>query len=189
MPIKTVDANTLKEWLVTGVAVLVDVREPAEFQAESIKGAQLVSLSGVCKSALPDCAGKKIVIQCHSGRRSFSACEKLAAENPELEIYNLEGGITAWKDAGYLVENSGKFFLPLDRQVQLAIGVCIFISSLLAYFVSPNFLLLTGFFGLGLSFAGITGFCGLALIMAKMPWNSVNGGSCCGCSSAKSSCK
>jgi len=182
MPLKTVNAKTLKEWLDAGSAVLVDVREPAEYQAESIKGAKLIPLAGVCKTSLPDYAGKKLVLQCHLGGRAGSACEKLLAEDPSLDIYNLEGGITAWKNAGYEIESSGSFFLPLDRQVQLTVGLCVLIGSLLGYFVTPLFLILTGFFGAGLAFAGLTGFCGLATLLAKMPWNR---GNCCGC---KSSC-
>jgi hypothetical protein len=66
---------------------------------------------------------------------------------------------------------SGKLFLPLDRQVQLAIGLGVFVGSVLGYLVSPNFFILSGFFGAGLVFAGLTGYCGLAVLMAKMPWN------------------
>jgi hypothetical protein len=72
--------------------------------------------------------------------------------------------------------------LPLDRQVQLTIGLGVLIGSLLAYFVNPMFFLLTGFFGAGLTFAGLSGTCGLAMVMAKMPWNQVANkpaASCC----------
>ncbi len=181
MPIKTIDVGTLKRWMDSGEAVVVDVREPAEHAAENIAGATLLPLGGVTKNALPETAGKKLVIHCRSGKRSTSACENLLAEDPNLEIYNLEGGISAWGAAGHSVASSGKFFLPLDRQVQLTIGLGVLIGSLLAYFVNPMFFILTGFFGAGLSFAGITGFCGLAMAMAKMPWNqSVSGAtSCC----------
>jgi len=180
MPIKTVDAKTLKGWMDTDSAVVIDVREPAENTAESIKGAKLLPLAGVCKEKLPEFSGKKLVIHCGKGGRGNSACEKLLAEDVGLEIYNLEGGIGAWKAAGYEVESSGKFFLPLDRQVQLTIGICLLISSLLGYFLSLKFFLLTGFFGVGLTFAGLTGFCGLAVLMAKMPWNkSSTAKNCC----------
>lgn len=171
MPIKIVDANTLKRWIDSGKAVVVDVREPAEHAAENISGATLLSLGGISKSKLPETGGKKLVIHCRSGKRSTSACEKLLAEDPDLEIYNLEGGISAWSSAGHNVQSSGKFFLPLDRQVQLTIGVCVFAGSLLAYFVNPLFAILTGFFGAGLIFAGLSGYCGLAMVIAKMPWN------------------
>ena len=171
MPIKTVDAATLKRWIDRDEAVVVDVREPAEHAAKNISGATLLPLGGISKSKLPETGDKKLVVHCQSGKRSTSACEKLLAEDPSLEIYNLEGGISAWAGAGHTVKTSGKFFLPLDRQVQLTIGLCVLIGSLLTYFVNPLFAILTGFFGAGLSFAGLSGYCGLAMVMAKMPWN------------------
>lgn len=179
MALKTVDAKTLKNWMDNGQAVLVDVREPAEHSAESIKGAKLLPLASVRKSALPDCAGKKLVIHCRKGGRGGSACEKLLAEDPELEIYNLEGGIEAWRAVGLAVKNSGKAFLPLDRQVQLTVGVTVLVASVLGYFVNPLFFLLSGFCGAGLTVAGLTGFCGLAILMAKMPWNQKGEGAMC----------
>jgi rhodanese-related sulfurtransferase len=173
MALKTIDAKTLKSWLDNNEAVLVDVREPAEHAAENIKGATLLPLGNVSKSALPPCAGKKLVIHCRKGGRGGSACQKLLAEDPSLDIYNLEGGIEAWNAAGLTVASSGKAFMPLDRQVQLTIGLLLIIGSTLGYFLTPAFLLLTCLIGVGLTVAGATGFCGLALVMAKMPWNQV----------------
>lgn len=176
MPIKTVDANTLKRWLDNDEALVLDVREPAEHAAENIAGATLLPLSKVNKSALPDTRGRKLVIHCRSGKRSTNACEKLLAEDANLEVYNLEGGISAWNAAGHAIAESGKFFLSLDRQVQLAIGLMLMIANVLGNIFSPAWFLLTGFIGIGLMVAGLTGFCGLALVMAKMPWNQ--NGSC-----------
>ncbi len=171
MPIRTVDAKTLKTWLDSNEAVLVDVREPAEHSAENIAGATLVPLSTISQKTLPPCVGKKLVIHCKKGARGGAACEKLLAEDPSLEIYNLAGGINAWADAGLSIKTSDRFFLPLDRQVQLTIGLGLLSASILGYLFTPLFFLLTGFFGAGLTFAGLTGFCGLAVLMAKMPWN------------------
>lgn len=174
MPLRTVNAATLKQWLDNREAVLLDVREPAEYEAESIVGATLRPLSSISKASLPDCTGKKLVIHCKKGGRGTSACEKLLAEDPSLEIFNLEGGIASWTAAGYPLRSSGSFFLPLDRQVQLTIGLMLMLGSLLGYFLSPLFFLLTGFLGAGLTFAGLTGVCSLALFMAKMPWNQAH---------------
>ena len=181
MPIKTVDAATLKHWMDSNEAVVVDVREPAEHIAEKIHKAILLPLGAVNKTALPEASGKKLVIHCHSGKRSMNACKKLLAEDSTLDLYNLEGGISAWSAAGHHVTTSGKFFLSLDRQVQLTVGLGVLIGSLLTYFVNPLFFLLSGFFGAGLIFAGLSGFCGLAMVMARMPWNkNVSGAtSCC----------
>jgi rhodanese-related sulfurtransferase len=180
MTMESIDAATLKRWVDNNEALIVDVREPAEYAAVKISGAKLLPLATVSKQALPDMQGKKLVIHCRSGKRSANACEKLLVQDPNLKIYNLEGGISAWEAAGHPVQSSGKFFLPLDRQVQLAIGLCVLTGSMLAYY-NPAFTLLTGFFGAGLIFAGLTGFCGLAMVMAKMPWNqrTGNAASCC----------
>lgn len=171
MAIRTVDAKTLKCWMESGEAVVVDVREPAEHAAEKIQGTTLLPLTLLNKALLPEINGKKLVIHCHSGKRGANACTQLLAEDPDMEVYNLEGGITAWGAAGQPIISSGNFFLPLDQQVHLVIGLGVLTASLLAYFVNPLFFLLTGLFGTGLVFAGLTGFCGLAIVMAKMPWN------------------
>ena len=82
MAIQSVDAKTLNNWLEHNEAVLVDVREPAEFASESIPGATLVPLSTVKISTLPPHEGKKLVIYCRKGGRGGSACQKLLAEMP-----------------------------------------------------------------------------------------------------------
>ena len=74
MSIKTVDSATLKRWMDSGEAVVVDVREPAEHAAEKIQGATSLPLGTVNKTALPEAGGKKLVIHCRSGKRSMNAC-------------------------------------------------------------------------------------------------------------------
>ena len=61
--------------------------------------------------------------------------------------------------------------IPLQRQVQIAAGGMAFTGTLLAAFVHPGFLLIPGFVGAGLMMAGVTGFCGMALLLANAPWN------------------
>ena len=168
---KTVNAATLKEWLAKGEAVLVDVREPAEHASESIPGSKLVPLSAFSKNKIGSCSGKKLVIHCQGGGRGVTACERLLAEDKNIEVYNLEGGLRAWQQSGGEVKQSSRKVLPLDRQVQLLAGSLILTGSLLGYFVSPKFFLMSGFFGLGFVIAGLTGFCGGAILLAKAPWN------------------
>ncbi len=171
MAARTVDAKTLKTWLDNGEAVLVDVREPAEHAADNIQGAKLIPLGSISKNILPPCSGKKLVIHCRKGGRGGSACEKLLLEDPNLDVYNLEGGIEAWRAAGLQVTSSGSKVLPLDRQVQLIVGILLVISSALGLITSPAWFWLTGIIGAGLTVAGLTGFCGLAMLVARMPWN------------------
>lgn len=173
MPIKTINADDLKRLMDEDEVLVIDVREPAEYASHNIEGATLLPLNMINRKTLPKSAGKKIVIHCHSGNRSSKACMKLIAEDPALELYNLEGGIAAWRAIGHDVQSSGDVLLPLDRQVQCTIGSFVLVGSLLSYFVNPLFCLFTSFFGAGLIFAGLSGFCGLAILLSKMPWNRI----------------
>ena len=177
--INSVKPEQAKEWLDKNEAMIIDVREPAEFQSEHIKGATSIPLSGLTAASLPTHQGKKLVFQCHSGKRSASACDKVN-NLTGVDAYSLEGGISAWKQAGLATEKAGGFFLPLDRQVQLTVGLLLIFSSYMIYSGVAAFWLITGFLGIGLTFAGITGFCGLAMVLARMPWNQgKTSASCC----------
>ncbi len=168
---KTIDAKTAKEWLAKNEAILVDVREPGEHQAMKISGSKLIPVGSINKEKLPDIKNQKIIIHCHVGRRGGIACEKLLHDNPDLDLYNLEGGISAWEKAGFAVEKSGRVFIPVDRQVQIVVGCGVLLGLILGYFIHPGFLLLSGFFGAGMLYAGISGSCGMATMLSMMPWN------------------
>ena len=170
MTIKNIDAKTLKNWLDNDQAILIDVRQPAEPRSQKIDKAKLIPLDEICKEKLPEIGDKKLVIHCQGGKRSLSACQKLLNENLGFEIYNLEGGINSWRSSGCGGDKTNNF-LPLDRQVQLVIGLLVVISVFLSFFVSINFLILTLIIGLGLVFASLSGICMLANLIAKMPWN------------------
>lgn len=104
MSIKAIDPKTLHQWLMQNEALLVDVREPAEFAEAHIEQALLVPLATVAKDTIPVLNGKKLVFQCRSGRRSEAACARVLAEDSMMDVYNLEGGIMAWIEEGYVVK-------------------------------------------------------------------------------------
>lgn len=84
----------------------------------------------------------------------------------------MQGGIEEWKKCGLSVEtNASVARIGVMRQVQIVIGVGVLAGTLLGWLVHPAFLLLSAFFGTGLIFAGATGTCGLAAVLARMPWN------------------
>jgi hypothetical protein len=86
-------------------------------------------------------------------------------------LFSLKGGIGGWKAAGLATVVNRGAPIPVMRQVQIVVGAIVLLGSVLAATVSPWFLLLTGFFGLGLLFAGVTGTCGMAAFLGLMPWN------------------
>lgn len=106
--IKTINPETLKEWLTSDNIVLIDVREPSEYNIESINQSQLIPLGEISLAKLPSDAkkGKRIVMQCRSGKRSEAAAIKLLAEDATLDIYNLEGGILGWVAKGFETKKS-----------------------------------------------------------------------------------
>jgi hypothetical protein len=57
------------------------------------------------------------------------------------------------------------------RQVQIAAGVMVVMGVLLGVVVAPAFYGWAAFVGAGLMFAGLTGTCGMAKVLAWMPWN------------------
>jgi rhodanese-related sulfurtransferase len=79
--------------------LLIDVREPDEFAAEKIAGAVNIPLSTFDPTALPEAAGKTIVLQCAGGKRSAMAVDKCRKANQAIETH-LAGGLAAWKAAG-----------------------------------------------------------------------------------------
>jgi rhodanese-related sulfurtransferase len=99
--IKSASVNELKQWLKAGEAVLVDVREDDEYAQGRIAGSIHLPLAAVSSHKIPQHQGKKLVMQCRSGGRSRTACGMLTKEKADIEVYNLEGGIIAWQQAGY----------------------------------------------------------------------------------------
>ncbi len=93
---KTITAMELKERLEYNKVELIDVRDASEYHAGHINSAHLIPLSEISIDQLP-LTKKPIVLYCHAGKRSLAACKLLLAQNPNLDLFNLEGGILAWR--------------------------------------------------------------------------------------------
>lgn len=165
-----VEATMLKVWLERGEALLIDVREPPEYAAEHIPNARLLPLSTFDPARVPEEAGKKVVLHCVMGMRSAQAGQKLL-DAGFTTVYNFRGGVQAWKDAGYATARGQRTPLSLPRQAQIASGSLVLIGTLLGVIASPWFLLLSGVVGLGLVHAGVSGTCGMATLLARLPSN------------------
>ncbi len=150
---------------------LIDVRTPAEFAELHADGAQSFPLDALDPAAVvatqnPD---QPLFLLCKSGGRAAKARDRFAAAG-FTNTYVITGGTDAWTAAGLPVV-LGPRPVPVERQVRLAAGSLVLLSLALSYLVSPLFLALTTFVGAGLVFAGVTNFCGMALLLSKMPWN------------------
>ncbi|WP_265569310.1 rhodanese-like domain-containing protein [Sphingomicrobium nitratireducens] len=94
--VATIAPTELAALLEAGDTKLVDVRTPEEFAEGHIEGAVNLPLDTFDPAALD---GDQVVLYCHSGRRSAEAAAKLAEHRGE-EVVHMDGGITAWTDAG-----------------------------------------------------------------------------------------
>jgi len=166
----------------TGCCIL-DVRTPAEFAAIHAVGAINVPLDRLDPTQVKDLAkGSDLLVICHTDNRARVAAEKLEASGLRCQV--VEGGTKAWVAANLPVNRTDRMVLSLDRQVQLVIGPLILTGTLLAWQTGDvRWLILPGFIGTGLIVAGATGFCGLAYVLGRMPWNAARkpaAASCCG---------
>jgi rhodanese-related sulfurtransferase len=116
------------------------------------------------------CGAKAVIFHCRSGARTAANAHRLEAI-ADCPSYFLEGGLDAWKRAGLPVAVDTRQPLELMRQVQIAAGSLVLLGIALGVWVAPAFLALSAFVGAGLVFAGVSGWCGMAKLLALMPWN------------------
>jgi rhodanese-related sulfurtransferase len=158
--------------LVDQGALLIDVREPDEHAREQIPGARNIPLAQLDSASLAPEAGQPVIFHCRSGLRTMSNAQRLTDKlGGAADAYILEGGLDAWKKSGLPVATDRRQPLELQRQVQIGAGGMVLVGTVLGVFASPWFLVIPAFVGAGLTMAGVTGFCGLALMLRHMPWN------------------
>lgn len=167
MSLPVIDVAKARQ-LVAEWAVLVDVREPDERAREHIPGTQHAPLSSLQRV---EAAGAMAVIfHCRSGARTGAHAARLG-EAAGCEAYLLEGGLEAWKRAGLPVATDRKQPIEIMRQVQIVAGSLVVLGVVLGLWIAPSFFAVSAFVGAGLVFAGSTGWCGMAKLLALMPWN------------------
>jgi rhodanese-related sulfurtransferase len=83
--------------------ILLDVRTPDEYAVEHIKGSTLIPVQELANRLKELSPKKEIVVYCKAGKRSLAASEILT-NNGYKHVLNMEGGIDAWKIAGFPTE-------------------------------------------------------------------------------------
>lgn len=156
--------------LVEKGALLIDIRGADEYAREHIAQARHVPLERLAGGARPFVGAGAVVFHCLSGARTGQAARTLAACT-DGEAYVLDGGLQAWKRAGLPVVADRSLPLPLNRQVQIAAGSIVLAATVLGATVWPWLHAVAALAGAGLVFAGVSGDCGLARLLMKMPWN------------------
>jgi rhodanese-related sulfurtransferase len=164
------DPKTVAQRVNDGQVVLIDIREPDEHAREHIKGAISLPMSSLDQSELKFEADQHVVFHCKSGMRTEANCDRLS-QFMNGDAYLLQGGLDAWREEDLPTVISTSAPLEINRQVQITAGGLVVLGVLLGATVHPTFFGLSLFVGAGLTFAGISGWCGMAKILARMPWN------------------
>jgi rhodanese-related sulfurtransferase len=155
---------------------LIDVRSPAEYRDGHIPGAHLAPLDELKVSNLPDIASgaglradKPLYLTCHAGLRAEQAAQ-VFREAGLNHLVLVRGGTEAWQKAGLPIKRCGNS-LSLERQVQIAVGSLLVLKVFFGFTVHELFFVAGAVIGTGLITAGLTRWCGMAKLIARMPWN------------------
>ena len=169
--IKKATVNEINEMLgAGGECQVIDVREYAEFDSHRLAEAQLMPLSNFEKHLGDIDPSKPVYLMCRSGNRAKQAAERLHKKG-FTDVHVIEGGMLAWTEANLPTVRGESKVWSLERQVRFTAGLLVLTGGLLALAVHPYFVALSIFVGAGLVFAAVTDTCGMAMIIARMPWN------------------
>jgi rhodanese-related sulfurtransferase len=151
-------------------ARLLDVRTPGEYAAAHIRGAYNVPLDALGRHAAEIGAiDTPLVLVCQSGVRARQAHTMLAGSGA-TRFRLLEGGMQGWMSDGLPVVR-GRASISLERQVRIAAGTLALSGALLALVATPWFAIVPALVGGGLVFSGVTDTCGMAMLLARLPYN------------------
>jgi rhodanese-related sulfurtransferase len=167
---KNITPEELKVWMQEGNTALIDVRQPDEYAREHIPQAGNIPQAAVTSGVLEALSADRVVLYCNTGNRSSDARE-VVNRGGKVEAYNLAGGIERWRKETGKVKEAQSVALPLQRQVQIAVSLLILTGIALGFFWRPELYLVSVLVGLGLLNAGLTGWCGMAKLLSKAPWN------------------
>ncbi|MCC5928938.1 MAG: rhodanese-like domain-containing protein [Cyclobacteriaceae bacterium] len=94
-----ISVNDLKKMMDEGEDFqLIDVRENNEFASANMGGV-LIPMATVPSNVEKFDKNKKVIVHCRSGKRSANVIQYLETQHGFKNLYNLKGGILAWKES------------------------------------------------------------------------------------------
>lgn len=147
---------------------LVDVRSASEYAAGHVPGTMNIPFEQIDARAA-DLSDGEVILICQSGQRACMAEALLSAKRGNVTV--LQDGTDGWLNAGMPLVSTTATRWSLDRQVRLGAGLLVLTGTVLAALGLSAWLYVAMFIGAGLTFSGLTNFCGMASLLALMPWN------------------
>ncbi|MFP1921139.1 rhodanese family protein [Lonsdalea quercina] len=173
MPLPQSVTPQIAQQLLKMGAVLVDVRLADEYAREHIPHSVSCPVASLNVDKLQEVlsGANSVIFLCLSGMRSSQHRAQLAEAAGAAQTYLLSGGLQAWKRAGLPIMKGKRPTIDIMRQVQIVAGATVLAGVILGQAMHPAFYWLAGFVGAGLLFSGVSGYCGLARVLMRMPWN------------------
>lgn len=152
-------------------ARVLDVRSAAEFEHGHIAGAYNVPLHLLAEHAaeMRAATGHPVVLVCQSGQRARRAEDVLRVAGLTA-VRVLDGGMAAWQRDGLPLRRI-RARISLERQVRMLAGSLAASGALAALVIHPWWAVVPLAIGSGLAIAGATDTCGMALLLARLPYN------------------
>lgn len=148
---------------------VIDVRDRDEYAQGCESGSCNWPLNSIAADSVADFVkaqglrpDQTVVLLCARGMRASMAAKKLAELLPN-PIAIVQGGRAA------LAPSKGP--MSIERQVRIAAGSLVLIGVLGSLLIHPALIGISAIVGAGLVFAGTTDWCGMGLLLMKMPWN------------------
>lgn len=151
--------------------MIIDVRDAAEFETRHIRASYHVPLRLLQEHAEEFAArmGTRVVLVCQSGRRAEEARKNLdAAGLAGARV--LTGGVASYAAVGGDIV-TGRPTWAMDRQVRMTSGALVLASVLAGRLIAPQFRVVAGVIGAGLTVSAATNSCTMGRILSWMPWN------------------
>lgn len=167
--VRKITATELANMQASGSAQLVDICSPGEYASGHIPGAINIPMEQLGGRMADLRTGSPVVLVCRSGQRASAAAQTLEASRTDVLV--LAGGLRSWKQHGGQVVVTTRTGWSLERQVRLGAGLMVLAGVVLSLVWNRGWIGLSAFAGLGLTFAGLTDICGMAFLLARMPWN------------------
>jgi len=150
----------------------IDVRSASEYATGHIPAAINIPMEQI-ESRMEDLRPDvPIVLICQGGVRARQVVRLIEPCGKDVVV--LEGGTSAWIEAGFPLVSNVASRWSLERQVRLGAGAMVLLGVTLGLTLNPLWVYLAGFAGLGLTVAGLSNFCPMALLLGKLPWNQAS---------------
>jgi len=167
---KKITARELKAAIDAGTdAQIIDVRTPDEFIGEHIAAAASRPLIHFDQEVASLDKSREVYALCRGGHRAEEFCRKLDALG--YRTFCIEGGLNAWLKEDFPVVRAAKQVWSIERQVRFISGLLVFLGIVLALTVHSGFVYFSALVGVGMMYSAAANFCGMALLLARMPWN------------------